>query len=153
MDMNYTLICLPDHPEMKEAMATWFHQKWGISKEAYMSSMDESLLQKDAVPAWCVAMQDDHIVGGVGVIENDFHDRTDLTPNVCALYVEPEMRGRGIAGALLSFICEDMKRAGYELLYLVTDHISFYERYGWEFLCMVQSEGEDHKSRMYVRIL
>jgi ADP-ribose pyrophosphatase YjhB (NUDIX family)/GNAT superfamily N-acetyltransferase len=153
LTMNYQIIKLATCPQLKDTMATWFHQKWGISKEAYMSSMDESLLQKDAVPAWCVAMQDDHIVGGVGVIENDFHDRTDLTPNVCALYVEPEMRGRGIAGALLSFICEDMKRAGYERLYLVTDHISFYERYGWEFLCMVQSEGEDHKSRMYVRIL
>ena len=25
-------------------------------------------------------------------------------------------------------------------LYLVTEHISFYERYGWEYLCMVQGD-------------
>ena len=151
--MNYSIRRLPDLPEMKDRSATWFHQKWGIPKKAYLSSMEESLLQKGAVPAWYAAVCDGVIVGGAGVIENDFHDRPDLTPNVCALYVEPEMRGRGIAGALLNFICEDMKRANYERLYLVTNHTSFYERYDWEFLCMVQGDGEDHKSRMYVRTL
>ena len=35
-------------------------------------------------------------------------------------------------------------------LYLVTDHTGFYERYGWEFLCMVQGDGEPEKTRMYI---
>ena len=43
---------------------------------------------------------------------NDFHDRKDLTPNVCALYVEPELRCRGIAGQLLAHICKDMAAKG-----------------------------------------
>lgn len=43
-----------------------------------------------------------------------------------------------------------MARRGVDTLYLVTDHTSFYERYGWEFLCMVQEEdGPDHL-RLYV---
>ena len=41
--------------------------------------------------------------GGAGVIENDFHDRKDLTPNVCAVYVEEHCRCQGIAGKLLEF--------------------------------------------------
>ncbi len=56
----------------------------------------------------------------------------------------------GIAGKLLQFICEDMKKQGILTLYLVTDHTSFYERYGWEFLCMVQGDGEEELTRMYV---
>ena len=44
----------------------------------------------------------------MGVIENDFHDRKDLAPNVCAVYVEQEYRRRGIAGKLLNDVCEDM---------------------------------------------
>lgn len=36
------------------------------------------------------------------------------------------------------------------IAYLVTDHTAFYERYGWEFLCMVQGDGETNMSRMYV---
>ena len=71
---------------------------------------------------------------------NDFHGRKDLTPNVCALYVEPELRCRGIAGQLLAHICKDMAAKGIGTLYLVTEHTSFYERYGWEYLCMVQGD-------------
>ena len=85
-----------------------------------------------------MAMEDDRIIGGLGVIENDFHDRKDLAPNVCAVYTEADRRCRGIAGALLNYVCADMKKKGIDTLYLITDHTSFYERYGWEFFCMVQ---------------
>ena len=30
------------------------------------------------------------------------------------------------------------------------DHISFYERYGWEYLCEVHCNGEPNTSRMYI---
>ena len=39
---------------------------------------------------------------------------------------------------------------GIETLYLVTDHETFYERYGWEFFCMVQGGGEEEPARMYI---
>ena len=45
---------------------------------------------------------------------------------------------------------EDMREKGFSPLYLLTDHIGFYERYGWEFLCMVQGNGEAESSRMYI---
>jgi GNAT superfamily N-acetyltransferase len=90
-------------------------------------------------------------VGGLGVIENDFHERKDLTPNVCAVYTEEEFRGRGIAGRLLDAAVAGMRARGITPLYLLTDHTGFYERYGWEFLCMVRGDGEERPSRMYVR--
>ena len=85
-----------------------------------------------------------------GVIENDFHDRKDLTPNVCAVYTESDFRRRGIAGALLQFVCRDTHEKGIDTLYLLTDHTGFYERCGWEFFCMAQGDGEEAPSRMYV---
>ena len=95
-------------------------------------------------------MDEDKIIGGMGVIGNDFHDRKDLTPNVCAVYTEEAYRCQGIAGKLLNLVCKDMAANGYSTLYLVTDHTSFYERYGWEFLCMVQGDGEPEMTRMYI---
>ena len=38
---------------------------------------------------------------------------------------------------------------GLKTLYLITDHTGFYERYGWEFLCMVQGDGESDLTKMY----
>ena len=147
--MEYQIIRLTDHPEMKQNMAEWFHEKWNVPLTAYLESMEDCLAGKKAVPQWYVAMEADRMIGGLGVIENDFHDRKDLTPNVCAVYTEADRRGKGIAGALLSYVCKDMKEKGVDTLYLVTDHIGFYERYGWEFLCMVQGDGEADMTRMY----
>lgn len=147
--MDYPIIRLTDHPEKKQRMAQWFHEKWGIPLEAYLESMD-ACLTAQTVPQWYVAMEGSRIIGGMGLIENDFHDRKDLTPNVCAVYTEEDKRGQGVAGALLDFVCSDMKEKGIETLYLVTDHTSFYERYGWEFYCMVRSDGEAESSRMYI---
>ena len=148
--MKYQIVRLIDKPEMKEQMALWFSEKWSVPLQAYLESMDEALSGKTSVPQWYVAMEGSRIIGGLGVIENDFHNRKDLTPNVCAVYTEPDKRCQGVAGALLRFVCDDMKEKGIDTLYLVTDHTAFYERYGWEFLCMVQSDGETEPSRMYV---
>lgn len=148
--MSYTIVNLIDMPEIKERAAQWFHEKWGIPREAYLESMEESLSGKSAVPQWYLAIEDGRIIGGMGVIENDFHDRKDLAPNVCAVYTEADRRGRGVAGAVLNYVAEDMKARGIDTLYLITDHTSFYERYGWEFLCMVQGDGESEPSRMYI---
>ncbi len=148
--MTYDIIRLEDRPDIKERAAQWFHEKWGIPLEAYMESMEECLEKDSAVPQWYLAMECGQIIGGLGVIDNDFHDRKDLTPNVCAVYTEEHKRGHGVAGALLNAVCEDMRNRGIGTLYLVTDHTTFYERYGWEFLCMVQGDGEPEQTRMYI---
>ena len=150
METDYKIIRIIDVPEMKERAAEWFHEKWGIPLSAYIESMEEALKGVSSVPQWYVAVEQDRIIGGMGVIENDFHNRKDLTPNVCAVYVEEDKRCQGIAGKLLEFVCEDMQKRGIDTLYLITDHIGFYERYGWEFLCMVQGDDEPEMSRMYI---
>lgn len=148
--MNYRILRLVDQPELKECAARWFHEKWNIPLSAYLESMEECLKKENAVPQWYVAVEGERIIGGLGVIVNDFHNRKDLTPNVCAVFVEEDRRCNGIAGALLHFVCADMKERGIDTLYLLTDHDSFYERYGWKFFCMVQGDGESNMSRVYV---
>lgn len=146
---NYKYITLIEQPELKEAAASWFSSKWGIPKEAYLECM-EAYLNKDTEYGWFLCLHGDKIVAGMGVIENDFHDRKDLTPNVCAVYTEEEHRGKGIAGKLLDMVVNEMKNKEITPLYLVTDHTGFYERYGWKFLCMVQGDDEPEMTRMYV---
>ena len=95
---QHTIIRLTDRPEYKESMAQWFHEKWGIPKQAYLDSMDACLKGESAVPQWYAVVEDGRIIGGLGVIENDFHDRKDLSPNVCAVYVEEDAVPAGVWG-------------------------------------------------------
>ena len=146
-DLHY--IALRETSELMSTAAEWFHSKWGVPKEAYLACM-EAYLNRETELGWFLCLDAGQIVGGLGVIENDFHDRPDLTPNVCAVYTEESHRCRGIAGQLLNMAVEDLRGKGISPAYLVTDHIGFYERYGWEFLCMVQGDGEPDMTRMYI---
>ena len=144
------LVRLEEEPGCVDEAAAWFHDKWGIPEEAYRESMEASLSGQSPVPRWFLALDGERIAGGLGVIENDFHPRVDLTPNICAVYVEEAYRGRRIAGDLLELACRTMAEEGIAVLYLLTDHTGFYERYGWEYLCPVTQIGEEEPSRMYV---
>ena len=144
-----TYITLRERPELEQAAANWFHSKWGVPESAYLECMGDYLSGKTEY-GWYLALDGEQIVGGLGVIENDFHDRKDLFPNVCAVFTEEDYRKRGIAGALLNMAVEDLRAHGISPVYLVTDHTGFYERYGWEFLCMVQGDGEPDLTRMYI---
>lgn len=144
------ILRIRENPDMAVTAAQWFHQKWGIPLEAYQESIQDCIKNQHSIPQWYVAVDCGQIIGGLGVIENDFHNRRDLTPNVCAVYVEDKFRRRGIAGMLLNDVCEDMHNLGIDTLYLVTDHTSFYERYDWKFLCMVQGDEEPEMTRMYI---
>lgn len=146
---NLVYITLREKTEYKNRAAEWFHSKWGVPVDAYLECMS-SYLSGETEYGWYLCLDGDKVVGGMGVIDNDFHDRKDLSPNVCAVYTEEEYRCRGIAGELLKMVVEDMKSKGITPLYLVTDHTGFYERYGWEFLCMVQGDGESDMTRMYI---
>ena len=142
-------ITLREKPEIMTPAAQWFHSKWGVPTEAYLECM-EAYLRKDTEYGWYLCLDGEQILGGLGVIENDFHDRPDFTPNVCAVFTEEAYRCRGIAGSLLNMAVEDLRSKGISPVYLVTDHTGFYERYGWEFLCMVQGDGEPDMTRMYI---
>ncbi len=146
---QYKIFTLRERPELSDRAAEWFHEKWGVPKEAYLECMEDYLSGRTEY-GWYLCLDGEKIVGGMGVIENDFHDRKDLAPNVCAVFTEEAYRKQGIAGRLLGLTVEDQRNHGISPLYLVTDHIGFYERYGWEFYCMAQGDGEPEMTRLYI---
>lgn len=145
------IIALKDCPERIGTAAGWFHEKWKVPVEAYLESMEDSRRAKGGVPAWYVIPDEQgHIIAGIGVIENDFHKRKDLAPNLCALFVEEPWRNRGLARQLLDHACKGLAEAGVEKAYLITSHREFYERCGWRFYGMIE-EDDGNRIRMYER--
>ena len=105
---EFQYIALREKSDLMVPAAKWFNSKWGVPTEAYLECM-EAYLKGETELGWFLCLDGDQIVGGLGVIENDFHDRKDLTPNVCAVYTEESHRGRGIAGKLLDMAVETVK--------------------------------------------
>ena len=144
----FTIKSLRDIPYMADAAAAWFSEKWGIPYGTYLESISLSIANPERIPQWYLAIREGSIIGGAGIIENDFHKRPDLTPNLCALFVEEPFRRRGIARAILDNARYEAGVMGFSTLYLVTDHTEFYEKCGWTFFTTVI--GDDGLStRMY----
>lgn len=57
--------------------------------------------------------------------------------------------GGEIVGRLLDLAVGDLRPKGVSPVYLVTDHVGFYERYGWEFFCAAQCD-DGAVSRVYI---
>ena len=145
----YRYITLREKPDLMQKAAQWFSEHWHIPKEAYLKEM-KAYLDKKTEYGWYLCLNGNDIVAGMGVIKNDFHNRKDLFPNVCAVYTEKTFRRQGIASKLLNMVVDDLKSKGITPIYLLADIVGFYEKYGWEFLCMAQGDGEDHESRVYI---
>lgn len=143
-----TVVSLREAAALKDRAAEWFHEKWGVPKAAYLQCM-EAYLTGAVEYGWYLCLDGEKIAGGLGVVENDFHDRADLTPNICAVYTEPAYRGRGVAGRLLDRAVADLRAAGFSPVYLLTDHVGFYERYCWEYVCMARQGDDPEPSRVY----
>ena len=88
---KYDYVTLRERAEFINRAAEWFHCKWGIPAEAYLECM-RAYLKRETEYGWYLSMDGDKMIAGLGVIENDFHDRTDLSPNVCAVYTEKDYR-------------------------------------------------------------
>lgn len=130
--MQYKIISIRHHPEYSERAADWFSSKWGIDRSEYEKSISDCISKNERLPQWYLATgENDEIIGGCGLIQNDFVDRTDLFPYLCALFVEEKARGHALGSKLLEYARTDAGRLGFDKLYLCTDHTSYYEKYGW----------------------
>ena len=78
---EFQYITLREKSELKQKAAEWFHSKWGVPTETYLECM-EAYLSGDTEYGWYLCLDGERIVGGLGVIENDFHDRKNTVVRV-----------------------------------------------------------------------
>lgn len=151
MKHEINIINIASQPQIIPNAVRWFAQKWNIPEEAYAESMQEALVSTTGVPSWIVVLNDDNkIIAGLGFIENDFHQRKDLTPNVCAVYVEEKYRHQGIARTILNYATDLLEKKGIKTCYLITEHTDFYEHCGWTFYGMIP-ENDGSLTRCYIK--
>ena len=117
------IISVKTHPEYIDKITNYFILRWASdeSKNVYIDCIKNSS-RNDSLPNWYLLLNDEEIVGGAGLISNDFISRMDLTPWLCALYIEEKYRGNNYGELLINKIKEDTLNLGYEYLYLCSDH-------------------------------
>jgi len=147
------IINIRECPQWLERAADYFSSRWNIDRQLYHDSISESLTTTKTLPRWYLMLRktasgEDNIIGGFGLIDNDFMVRTDLCPWLCALYIEPDERGKQLGEKLLTHSRHEATSLGFNKVYLNTDHVGYYEKYGWRYIGdFAHQSGDD--ARVY----
>jgi len=146
-----TVISIRENPKYKDSAIKYFQEKWANedSLMVYEDCITSSINAKSTLPQWYLLLEDDKIIGCAGLITNDFISRMDLFPWLCALYIEEKYRGNSYGQLLIERIKQDTRKFGYEKLYLCTDHVGYYEHYGFEYIATGYHPWGD-SSRIYM---
>jgi GNAT superfamily N-acetyltransferase len=144
------IISVREEIEYVEAAITYFQSKWASAESmmVYRDCISHCIDTDSPLPQWYLLKNEDEIIGCAGLITNDFISRMDLYPWLCALYIEEKHRGNAYGEVLLHKAMDDTKKGGFSTMYLCTDHIGYYEKYGFKYIGMgFHPWGDD--SRIY----
>ena len=147
------IISVRENPELKDKAIEYFQRNWqGVLPKIYEDCISHSIFAKNPLPQWYLLEKGDEIIGCAGLITNDFISRMDLYPWVCAIFIEEKHRGNAYGSLLIEKAKKDAKKAGFEYLYLCTDHIGYYEKYGFKYIGQGYHPWEE-ESRIYQKKL
>ncbi len=129
------VISVRENPEYKEQIISFLQASWSeVLPMMYSDSVTHCIDAELPLPQWYVLEKEGLLIGCAGLITNDFISRGDLYPWLAALFISEEHRGNCYAQLLVAKAKEDALKAGFKKLYLSTDHIGFYEKYGWTYI-------------------
>lgn len=74
------------------------------------------------------------LIGFISMFPTDGDERQDLTPWYATMYVKEEYRGKGYSKILNDAILEEARRRGFKKLYLKSELINYYEKFGAKYM-------------------
>lgn len=128
------IISVRNHPDTLQMFVDYFAKCWATQDTApiYQDCIENCLHADFALPQWYLLIDKAGVIlGGAGLVTNDFISRMDLLPWLCALHVEPSYRSRGYGALLIEHVCDEAHKHGFAKIYLSTGHIDYYEKYGF----------------------
>lgn len=109
--------------------------EWGSPKsDDEVKEKVSSILSGDKVISVLGLVEDDNLIGFISLFKYDGDERRDLSPWYATMYVKSEFRGKGYSKVLNDAIIEEARNLGYSKIYLKTDLVNYYEKFGAKYI-------------------
>lgn len=109
--------------------------EWGSKKtedemQLYIDNKKNKILNEDKVISIIGMIENNCLIGFISLFKYDGEERNDLTPWYATMYVKEEKRGKGYSKILNKLVIEEAIKLGYKRLYLKSNLINYYEKFG-----------------------
>jgi GNAT superfamily N-acetyltransferase len=119
--------------------------EWAENKEDNRQSRLEKKKEKicsyfeDKSFCKLILVDGDELIGFISIFPFDSEEEKDLTPWYATMYVKKEHRGLGYSKILNDAILNEAKNRGFKEIYLKTDLVNYYDKFGAIFIKMMNS--------------
>jgi GNAT superfamily N-acetyltransferase len=132
-------------PDLARIVANWLVAEFGYPGGRTPEQVVARILAPPNGPEETfVLFEQDKPVGTASLSHDDLASRSDLTPWLAGVFVEPAARGRGYASALVRRVEAFAATAGVPTLWLYTwTAAPLYARLGWQLVGPETDRGKD----------
>lgn len=113
--------------------------EWGESKtsselEEYVHKKKYEILNTNKVISILGLIENDDLIGFISLFKYDGDERKDLSPWYATMYVKDKYREKGYSKILNDALLNEAKSLGYTKLYLKSNLINYYEKFGAKYI-------------------
>lgn len=116
-------------------------KEWGSSKnneefEQKLHTKINKIMNDIDKKDFCILilLDNEKLLGFISIFPNDGEERAELTPWYATMYVKEEYRNQGYSKLLNDAILKEAKSLGFEKIYLKSDLINYYEKFGAKYM-------------------
>lgn len=118
--------------------------EWGTKKseqemEKYIADKEQEILIEDKVISVLGLIEDNCLLGFISLFRYEDEKNKELTPWYATMYVKKEYRGKEYSKILNDEILKEAIKLGYKKVYLKTDLINFYEKFGAKYIRNIEN--------------
>lgn len=132
MDKNIQIISLRERLDLVEEAIEYANKNWSPVSNYFTEVIQKVLASNESLPQCFLLLKKDSIIGFYTLLEQDFVERRDLSPWIATVYVDEKERGQQLGKVMLTHGQTIAGNLGFKKVYLSTNHIQYYEKYGFK---------------------
>lgn len=113
---------------------TWGTKKSEQEMEKYINDKIIKINNNDKVILILGLIDNKELLGFISLFKYDGDERKDLSPWYATMYVKEQYRGLGYSKLLNNELLKEAKNMGFNIIYLKTDLINYYEKFGFKYI-------------------
>ena len=132
MTNNINIVSLKDFPDYRGPLIEYVKINWETVSVPFIKVVEEVFREFKPFPKCYLMLKNGKIIGFYQLVARELVDRKDLTPWITCVFIDERERGHHLSSKLLKHGRKVAGKMGYPKVYLTTDHIRLYEKFGFK---------------------